>query len=77
MQNRCNRLHLLVIDYNSVKTEFPKHDNRLQYVIIDYISEIVKSMSHSNRLQLVIIDYLSVKHVPSEKHIIDYKSQCN
>ena len=34
-------------------------------------------MSHGNQLQLVIIDYISVKHVPSKKHVIDYKSQCN
>ena len=77
MQNRCNRLQLIEIDYISVKIEFLKHGNRLQHVIIDYISVFVKSVSHGNRLQLVIIDYISVKQVPSEKHVIDYNSQCN
>ena len=77
MQNWCNRLHLIVIDYNSVKIEFPKLCNRLQHAIIDYISVFVKSVSHGNRLQLMIIDCLSEKLVLSEKHVIDYIYQCN
>ena len=42
----------MVIDYNSVKIEFPKHGNRLQHVIIDYISVSMKPVSQGNRLQL-------------------------
>ena len=64
----------MVINYDSVNVSFQKYGNQLQYVLIDYKSETVKFVSHGNRLQLVIIDYISVKHVHSEKHVIDYIS---
>ena len=49
--NACNRLQHLVIDYDSVKIEFPKHGNRLHHEIIDYKSEIEKNVS-------MVIDYI-------------------